>query len=183
MSAAKHNTAETRDKLLTATQRIVQTQGIGSLTLDAVARAAGVSKGGLLHHYPSKDTLVEALIKSLLEDFNAHATQRYEQEKPGDGRWLRAYVQATFDDLSPKIDINTLLLAVAENKAVMRLILDDHMLWQTRLMNEGIPTARVQIIKGAADSYWMDHLMAYEPMAAEARDALLKEMLSLIRKD
>jgi AcrR family transcriptional regulator len=40
--------AVTRDRLLQATSHIIQTQGIERLTLDAVAKEAKVSKGGLL---------------------------------------------------------------------------------------------------------------------------------------
>ncbi len=40
---------------------ILLEQGERAATLDAVATAAGVSKGGLLYHFPSKAALVEGL--------------------------------------------------------------------------------------------------------------------------
>src|SRR5205809_615370 len=49
-------------KLLDAAEAVVVRQGIANLTLDAVAAEAGMSKGGLLHHFPTKDRLVEALV-------------------------------------------------------------------------------------------------------------------------
>ncbi|GAA4661812.1 TetR/AcrR family transcriptional regulator [Kineococcus glutinatus] len=39
--------------------------GPGAVTLDAVAAAAGVSKGGLLYHFRSKDALVAGLLERL----------------------------------------------------------------------------------------------------------------------
>ncbi|ALX66852.1 TetR/AcrR family transcriptional regulator [Microbacterium sp. XT11] len=46
-----------REKVLDAFEAIVIADGERAATLDATARAAGVSKGGLLYHFGSKDEL------------------------------------------------------------------------------------------------------------------------------
>ena len=51
-----------RDALLDAAEAVVARQGVANLTFDAVAAEAGMSKGGLLHHFRSKDRLIEALV-------------------------------------------------------------------------------------------------------------------------
>ncbi|MDO8275460.1 MAG: TetR/AcrR family transcriptional regulator, partial [Serpentinimonas sp.] len=45
---------DTRNALLEATNTVILRDGIAHLTLEAVAKEAGVSKGGLLYHFPSK---------------------------------------------------------------------------------------------------------------------------------
>jgi AcrR family transcriptional regulator len=40
------------------------------LTLDEVAKTAGVSKGGLLYHYPSKEALLTAIVERLQTEQN-----------------------------------------------------------------------------------------------------------------
>lgn len=55
----------TRDRLLDAAEVLLAEGGPRALTLDAVAAAAEVSKGGLLYHFPSKDALVEGLLDRL----------------------------------------------------------------------------------------------------------------------
>lgn len=55
-----------RERVLDAYVQILITDGERAATLDAVARAAGVSKGGLLYHFASKDDLAAALIERLL---------------------------------------------------------------------------------------------------------------------
>src|SRR5215467_5089269 len=50
-----------RDRILDAAERVVGDVGAARLTLDVVAQAAGVSKGGLLYHFPSKESLLVAL--------------------------------------------------------------------------------------------------------------------------
>lgn len=56
-----------KDKILTAYETTLIKQGEKSATMDAVAKAAGVSKGGLLYHFPSK----EAMAAGLIERFTA----------------------------------------------------------------------------------------------------------------
>ncbi len=50
-----------RDALLDAAEAVVLRESIGHLTLDAVAAEAGASKGGLMHHFPSKEKLAESI--------------------------------------------------------------------------------------------------------------------------
>lgn len=51
-----------RDRLFSATLAVALEHGFGRVTLDAVAERAGMSKGGLLYHFPSKTHLIQALL-------------------------------------------------------------------------------------------------------------------------
>jgi AcrR family transcriptional regulator len=64
--------------MLDAAEAVVVRQGIANLTLEAVAAEAGMSKGGLLHHFPSKDRLVEAMVVRCAEHVREGATQAYQ---------------------------------------------------------------------------------------------------------
>ena len=88
----------TRRVLLDAAARSAVTHGAG-VSLDVVAREAGVSKGGLLHHFPSKDELMAALADDLFDRFDQAVQDRIDPDDTAPGRLLRAYVRATFDDL------------------------------------------------------------------------------------
>lgn len=54
-----------REKVLDAFEAILIDEGERSATMDATARAAGVSKGGLLYHFGSKEALEAGLIARL----------------------------------------------------------------------------------------------------------------------
>lgn len=41
-----------KKRLLAAASEIVEEEGVVKLTLEAVAQRAGMSKGGLLYHFP-----------------------------------------------------------------------------------------------------------------------------------
>lgn len=59
-------TPSTRDRLLTAFEDILIEDGERAATLEAVAAKAGVSKGGLLYHFTSKEALAAGLTDRLL---------------------------------------------------------------------------------------------------------------------
>ena len=58
-------TATAREEILDAYARLVVDGGTKAATLESVARDAGVSKGGLLYHFPSKAKLAEGLAERL----------------------------------------------------------------------------------------------------------------------
>ena len=54
-----------RERVLDAFESIVINDGERAATLDATAKAAGVSKGGLLYHFGSKEDLAAGLLDRL----------------------------------------------------------------------------------------------------------------------
>lgn len=54
-----------RDIVLDAFEELLAVDGERAATVDATARRAGVSKGGLLYHFASKDALCAALVERL----------------------------------------------------------------------------------------------------------------------
>jgi AcrR family transcriptional regulator len=52
--------------ILDAAERLIRRSGTRTLTIDAVAAEAALSKGGVLHHYGSKDALIQALAERKL---------------------------------------------------------------------------------------------------------------------
>jgi AcrR family transcriptional regulator len=66
-TAETGSSASTRDNLLKAAEEVVVTDGAQALTLDAVYKRAGVSKGGLLYHFPNKEALIDGMIERYIE--------------------------------------------------------------------------------------------------------------------
>jgi AcrR family transcriptional regulator len=62
-----------RDRVLDAYETLLIEHGGAAVTLDAVVAAAGVSKGGLLYHFASKDALAAGLLDRLRERSAADA--------------------------------------------------------------------------------------------------------------
>lgn len=66
-----------REAVLDAFESLLIAEGERAATLDAVARLAGVSKGGLLYHFPNKEAMIAVLLERLdrllAEDLDAMA--------------------------------------------------------------------------------------------------------------
>ncbi|MFI0368605.1 TetR/AcrR family transcriptional regulator [Actinomadura sp. 1N219] len=90
-----------KDALLDAAEAVLSEQGTQALTLTAVADRAGVSKGGLLYHFPTKEALVRAMVARVIDEFDdliATYLDSYGDGVPG--AYTRAYVEATFEILT-----------------------------------------------------------------------------------
>lgn len=65
--------------ILDAAEAVVTRRGMGSLTLEAVARECDLSKPGLLHHVPSKDALISAMVIRHVEAWYAQFERTFRQ--------------------------------------------------------------------------------------------------------
>ena len=72
-----------RNAALQAALTILSRDGPGRLTLDAIARESGLSKGGLMHQFPTKQAVLEALLENQVayfEEFSSAYIARHRGE-------------------------------------------------------------------------------------------------------
>jgi AcrR family transcriptional regulator len=94
----KKQPEQVRRALLDCVAQIAIEQGLGALTIQAVAERAGVTKGGLLHHFDSKQALIEAVFADLLEKLDRQIDQAIEVDPEPRGSFTRGYIRACFAD-------------------------------------------------------------------------------------
>ena len=82
--------SSSRDAIVDAAMTIVRDRGVARLTLDEAARVAGLSKGGVLYHFRSKDALIRGLVDREIGRCETLAERYYQDEPPGPYRWARA---------------------------------------------------------------------------------------------
>ena len=87
-----------RSALLGCAAKIAVEQGLSSVTVQAVARAAGVSKGGLFHHFANKQALVESMFDDMMARLDTGLDAWLAGEEGTYGCFTRAYVRMVFDD-------------------------------------------------------------------------------------
>ena len=68
--------ADTRERILAAVRDLLAGGGPSAVTLEAVAARAGVSKGGLLYHFPSKAALYVGLLEQVRDTVTAEMGRR-----------------------------------------------------------------------------------------------------------
>lgn len=112
------NTEDTRKRIRSAAQALVAEQGAANLTLEAVAKDAGVSKGGLLYHYANKQALLEGMLEDLL--LKRQTWFLSSQAKQGTGAQLQSLINTEFLlTVAERATRNAILAAGAENPALL----------------------------------------------------------------
>jgi AcrR family transcriptional regulator len=180
VNAKQQAAVQTRAHLVEAALNTLRQHGATHLTLDAVAKASAVSKGGLLHHFPTKEALIEALLRQLFTDYEQQVQGVYTRETEGVGRWLRAYIRTTFimETSLPMELLGMLLSAITEYPRLLRLVQVDYQQWEERLISDGLPLARVRAVRMAVDSYWQERLLGVGAGSAEECQDLVTELLN-----
>lgn len=174
--------SQTKIELLKAAALIVKEKGASQLTLEAVAKKAGVSKGGLLYHYPNKSTLLAAMVAHLIESFEK-AIEHTIKQSEGKISWLEAYVILSFDpDGSQLAESAGILAAVASDPSLLEPLLEINKIWQEKIEANGLDPIVATIVRLAADGLWYTELFDVSPFSAEKRSQVLKALLALIKE-
>lgn len=115
-----------REKILDAAAELVGEIGAGRLTLDAVAERAGLSKGGLLYNFPSKDSLLQAMIQRLVDEVSSEKEALRGQIAPGRNLEARLCTETLLKMCDGRMkDIATgMLAASSENPKLLEPVRD-----------------------------------------------------------
>ncbi|WP_209428159.1 TetR/AcrR family transcriptional regulator [Pararhodobacter sp. SW119] len=102
--------SDTRRRILDAAETLARNLGPAHLSLDAVAAEAGVSKGGLLYHFPSKIRLFEAMVADHLDRLDLFL--RGEEERGRPDAVIAAYLRHFYNERRRDTPPSAGLLAV-----------------------------------------------------------------------
>ena len=158
--------------LLQAAAAVIRRAGSLNLTLDAVAREAGVSKGGLLYHFPNKEALVAGLIGHELDCGERLLGELYERGEVTPGRWARAYTALTLHG-DPSQDVSAgLVAAVALNPELLDPVRERYRQWNAAAETDGLEPGLGTLLRLAMDGLWLADLLGLAPPDAQQRQAL-----------
>ncbi len=168
-SHMKQTTPKLQDRLLDATEAVVARQGIANLTLDAVAAEARMSKGGLLHYFPSKDRLVEALVTRTAEGWRSCYTDAYERTPEGPGRMARALLDHCLSDAKCwteelRRSSSAVFAALAQNPALIQPMRAVYADLHRRIAQDGLPPGVGEAVAAAIDGLWLDWVLGIVPL-------------------
>ncbi|PDT42214.1 MULTISPECIES: TetR/AcrR family transcriptional regulator [Sinorhizobium] len=167
-----------RQQLLDVAARLSFEEGIAAVTLDKVSQVAGVSKGGLLHHFPNKLALLDGLFDELVARFDRAIEAAMADDSVDRGRFTRAYLTVCFALEEEGKDWQVLaiaLLAEPHLKARWRE-------WVERRSAEFAATDSSQdclLARFAADGVWLADLLESHAIEASTRAALLRKLKAL----
>jgi len=84
-----------RRALLDQAARITLEQGLSKVTFQAVADAVGVTKGGVMHHFSTKNALVLEVFNDAMAKFEAEVNAAMADDPVKYGSFTRAYLAST----------------------------------------------------------------------------------------
>lgn len=95
--------SDARARILDAALAVSDRVGAAHMTLDAVAAEAGVSKGGLLYHFASKDLLLKGVVEHHMDQHRRDLEMAETLFPANPGGYLQAFVHAQRQGLEAKL--------------------------------------------------------------------------------
>lgn len=171
-----------RERILEAAERVVGDIGAARMTLDLVAQSAGVSKGGLLYHFPSKESLLGALAKRYVQDMERYIEEAKGGMKEGESRDLKACIVGILgsDPRSKAVGMGAALMATAANDlTLLEVIRDKIAAYTAELAASKADFARGAIVTLAVDGLMMRESLRISPFTEEQRAQVVNELLKI----
>lgn len=184
-SKSAKSSSLTRETLLYAATQVILEKGVEALTLDAVARQAGVSKGGLLYHFPNKNALVVGLGEQLIQDFEAALQAEFDQDDaPGTpGQWVRAYIRSTLRMSGQTLALVARLtsLIVEMPPELLKAAEAYEQRCRQRLDADGLDPTQAVIIQLAIDGLWFSEMFQLSALDETRRTQVVERLLAMTR--
>jgi AcrR family transcriptional regulator len=181
-------TASTIDLILTAAERVALRDGVLRLTVEAVAREVKLSKGGVLYHFSTKESLIQAMLDRLIQ-YCEQEMEQHQQNDAAPGRWTRAYVRKTLAPLTPypgeaafpkSKEVGAgLIVAAATNPKLLEPLRKRFRTWQRAIERDGISPTRATVVRLAVDGLWLADVLGIWSLSDKLRRQVLNELLRL----
>jgi AcrR family transcriptional regulator len=170
-----------RERILDAAEKLVVRDGAGHLTLDAVAQTAGVSKGGLLYHFRTKDALLAGMIDRHVGLLEARcAVERAGLPPTCESSEIKAWIVGVLEAQPEREEVGAALFAAAANNPALldgvRRRYAEHV---QRLEALGDSFGRAAVILLAVDGLMLGEAWRITPFTPGQRARIVAELLRL----
>ena len=167
---------DTRAEIIEKALEVAAERGASGFTLDAVAARTSVSKGALLHHFPSKIALLEGMVDHLGRMHTDTILAEAARDPEPYGRNARAYLRATVNEpVTPQdVSIGRVIMAACAidpglaqrwNNWIDKVKIDDPC--------DPVGADDALMLRLIADGLWMSDLFGTHRVSPEQRQALL----------
>lgn len=170
-----------RRALLDAALQLGYEKGMAGVTVQAVADRAGVTKGGLFHHFASKEALLEGLFLDIIAQTDAEIDRLMAEDSEKRGSFTRAYIRVMLrsGDFTGDQQWAGLSASFMADPSINRHWLD----WiasRQALHADTDGDPRLQIIRYAVDGAWHT-FMDLVPQAGSVDD-LVARLIAMTRE-
>jgi AcrR family transcriptional regulator len=181
----KKQPEQVRRNLLDYTAKIAAEQGIAKVTIEAVAKSAGITKGGLLHHFSSKRALIDAMFADMIDQFDQRIDAYMAQDSisQAQGRFTRAYVAVMLADenFDPSTPWQALCLSTISEPSSYEMWEN----WLNDRLNQHRSTdsdPMLEIVRLAADGAWFAVMTTKNEEALEYARNIRKRLIAMTKQ-
>jgi AcrR family transcriptional regulator len=169
-----------RESVLDAFEAILVADGERAATMDATARTAGVSKGGLLYHFASKDALERGLIDRLSALVDDDVAAIVAAPDGPVHYFLRSSVMA--DDPLDRAIIAVSRLAQGGSAAASDALRDMRQRWLDVLAPHVRDTAALDLVMLVSDGLYFNNALGGDAAAPVPTGAALDALIALVER-
>jgi AcrR family transcriptional regulator len=156
--------------------------GSNALTLDAVAKEAEISKGGLLYHFPSKEALISAMVDDLIQSTDQAMQQLQAEDLNPHGSWARAFINVCRESGETDTISAAMIPAAAGDPNLLEPLRQMYAVWQQKLDADLGDTGPSTLIRLALDGLWLVELLNLAPPRGERREEFFSMMIKMTEK-
>jgi AcrR family transcriptional regulator len=177
---------DARTRILDAAEALVRARGVAGLTLEAAARAAGVSKGGLLYHFASKEALLAGMMARLAAAIRATFAEALDALPPGPhlaARGLLAFaLSLPAREADGRIDRMAAVLMAAHHHdpALLEPVRAEMRAIRARMAEEGTPPGVASAAMAVKDGLMLARIFGIYELREDEREGLRRTMAGLL---
>ena len=171
LSAGQH-------RVLGAVVGLIHDHGIAEMGMEAVAAAAKLTKGGLLHHFKTMRELVWGLalrVISALELNQPQPTSTTTTRAP----WAAAYLKLRQSEPMNDATRAAVLAALIYDRSYINILASNHGAWQDRMLQEARDPGVTLVVRLAADALIFNDVLGFAKLSPEARAQIWRTLCAL----
>jgi AcrR family transcriptional regulator len=173
-----------REALIDAAENIVIEAGARHLTLESVAAKAGVSKGGLLYHFPNKQVLLNAMLDRRVTRLEQRRQERLARLPDQERSVVVAHVLSLLEEDEKGARLSAALLAaVAHDPQLLVPLREEIKRRVDEFRKEGLSFEMAAMIMLAASGLKFLELFLMSPFTPRERNKIIKKMIEMSKEE
>jgi AcrR family transcriptional regulator len=169
----------TRDAAIEAALTIITRDGAARLTIDAIARESGISKGGVLHQFRTKDAVLKAILENQIRRSEDFFNECLAKLPPGHPEPVLAAQVATLRRAAVHPQSTTFALAgvMADAPELLARMQEQSVERLNQIKAEATDPAVAMRRWAAAQGVALATILGHSPLSTAEREALFDDVL------